>query len=227
MFGFKIVRRRKEDEIELETFRKTVRLLHDQCLQFDKVLRREMTVSMEMTTFLMSHVEAIHVSVEIYSKNKFSMPSNVFNMDNELGKIHQNVYKLVSTMLDNIALNEKINVVTNIHGDDIDEDTLHQIKRIRDIQAESVNEMNHNIFNMLLALKTIIFIINYDYTRILVGCDIIKEYYSQQKQKLSVSDIEYTISFRKIKFNKGEKNNGLIKSAERTGDGGSGIQPGI
>lgn len=191
LFGFNITRVRQEDEQELQVFKNTVINFNAQIIAFIKYMEGEIRLDINLINYLLQKIRTFGSYYKIYDGCKFSSPSNVFNMEEQMNK--------VSKCSTNISLCITEDIKCNMLIRDQFMDDYEKIDELRQKQKSLLSTINHNIFEMTTALRSILHIIEYDYRRIEAGVDIIKEYKHRQKQTLDKRETQYIIRFKRIK----------------------------
>lgn len=174
MFGFKLIRKRKIDEEDLEVFKKSIEVINKICddsiekFQGDKFNPGDLVVMIEM----------LSVHLPIYKENKFSLPSSAFNLDKELSELSDDVDKIF-ILLKHISSEEEA-----------------------DSQMEKLDECKHLMFfgftSIIGHIKSIKYVISLDTCRINYGIDIIRDYYYRKRMKFKHNcEPSMTIYFKK------------------------------
>lgn len=174
MFGFKLIRKRKIDEEDLEVFKKSIETINKICddsiekLQGDKFNPGD----------LMVMIELLSVHLPIYKENKFSLPSSAFNLDKELSELSDDIDKIFI-------------LLKYIAGEEQDRFPIGKLDECEHLMFLGMNSIVRHI-------KSIKYVISFDTCRINYGIDIIRDYYYRKRMKFKHKcDSSMTIYFKK------------------------------
>jgi len=187
MFGFKLVKKRKMDEKDLEIFCKSVNGIMNICDSFIQYLTKAVTkkdLDPEKMEIMLQHLFCYS---KLYSDNKFSSPIRSFNIDEEISGISNDITDL-----------------TNIYIDLFKEDD-----DCPDVNIMLLEKLAKCMTGILGRLKSIRFTVSYDFLRIGVGMDIIRDYYARNKIRFFKHNCDDTMTIRFVKPSVINKNKGV------------------
>lgn len=222
IFGWTITRtsKKKEEEQELEIFEKCVDTLDKLTVIGKKEIQSEPNIhSVQSVAELQEHLESL---IDIYTKNKFSRPTNTFGLSSliqEMREIYVRYAKATSSRA--MALNELHRANDhldggfseyNVFGEAFKHAMNQSARKVYDVSTENVKIAAKEYF---ISLNAIRHVITYDITRIATGVDIIKQYHETKGYTVPQKGLEYTVRFKKLSR---DEINAQIKPKEEAKD---------
>lgn len=220
MFGFKLVRRSKQDEKQSLEYKTIVVDLYETLNNiYDKLKSTIMVGDMEGCSLIGEHIKHVDSLLMTYNLNKFSSPSTFLSMQ-ELLKAFVNLYKRYydahSAMRDLTHEVLKYQHDMTFHPENFDKDVDDSLKRKVDLMyKDSENIMTMLVPEMvsyIIALRTAI---GSDKYKVIHDIDIIDDYYKRMKMKQDGT--KYQISFKMVDTKDDSKNHNKTKEDKLNG----------
>lgn len=217
IFGFTITRtsKKKEYEQELDIFKKCVCEL-DKASTIAKaaIMKVPSIETLQAVTELQEHLESL---IEIYSRNKFSKPANMYTLSHIRKTLREVILEYTRAQGFLAHAKDEMNRV-KLAGDNTEVFGV-DFKNIMEATAEkmfnqAIMELRMCAEKYCISLNALRFAITYDITRIETGVDIIKEYEESQKMKIPNPGIDFIVKFRKLSRDEINQQKMKIKEAE-------------
>jgi hypothetical protein len=192
MFGYKLRLVRKSDIRDLEIFKRSVQSIYNQCDQFIEMIQ-SFELNHSAVYNIKHNVERISTLVDVYFNNKFSSPANSMQMFNALDTIRT----CCSHVFEVIQYSMKINESANNLSEDVD--PVEAQEAYDEHRRQITYILDKEINKIIIGLKYIKSVIEYDLTKIMLGVDFITEYKKRlkriprDKDLLSQINIHYKI----------------------------------
>lgn len=195
LFGFDIRRQSSIDKNELISFTKSLLMLNEECNKVLDVLTKtdangNHLINGNTSCDLVFRGMTIKSCVDVYQNNKFSSPSDIFNLNDEVSKLRRNLCILSESIIMLEDIQHKLD--EQEQGDDSDDDLPDDVESLTKC---CITEMSYRLASSIMAARSILLITKYDIVRLAAGVDIIDEYYKRQKHKCHKS--EFVIHFAK------------------------------
>ena len=203
IFGFTITRtsKREEEKREVEIFEKCVDTLDAVTNVAKNIVQSEPNIhTVQSLAESQEHLESL---IDIYLRNKYSRPANIFNLTSLIQDMRK-IYSGYATAASQRAMiiqefgklkehdNEsELNVfgeVFNKHYKKSLEQRFHQINQTVQIAAKEY----------FISLNAIRHTITYDITRIAIGIDVAKQYKETKGYTIPQKGVDFTVRFKKL-----------------------------
>ena len=219
IFGWTITRtsKKKEEERELEIFEKCVDTLDKVTVIGKKEIQSEPNIhAVQSVAEVQEHLESL---IEIYTNNKFSRPTNTFQLSSliqEMREIYVRYAQAASTR--SMALsefhkaNDRHHEEYNVFGEAFNRAMSESARKMYHTSTENVRIAAKEYF---ISLNAIRHVITYDITRIATDVDIIKQYHETKGYTVPQKGLEYTVRFKKLSR---DEINAQIKPKEEAED---------
>lgn len=234
MFGYKLKLVKKDDLVDLEVLKTSIKSIENITSEFGDFMTSEIDLDMETIRKITEFNDDLGVYVDIYFNNKFSLPSNSLSMYQVLHTIRRNSMVIID------AINEynKLQSVENKYNerfknDDQDESTYGEHLAIASELQRGYQQVNNTMglaaANIISGLLLIANNVRGDQNRINSGLDIIRDYKRRKKLKANKEHMDSKFSVQYVLHSRSDKEfvlketvkNGKKRSGTRTADGGS------
>lgn len=235
MFGYKLKLVKKDDLVDLEVLKTSIKSIENITSEFGDFMTSEIDLDMETIRKITEFNDDLGVYVDIYFNNKFSLPSNSLSMYQVLHTIRRNSMVIID------AINEynKLQSVENKYNerfkndDDQDESTYGEHLAIASELQRGYQQVNNTMglaaANIISGLLLISNNVRGDQNRINSGLDIIRDYKRRKKLKINKEQMDSKFSVQYVLHSRSDKEfvlketvkNGKKRSGTRTTDGGS------
>ena len=236
MFGYKLKLVKKDDLVDLEVLKASIKSIEDITSEFGDFMTSEIDLDMETIRKITEFNDDLGVYVDIYFNNKFSLPSNSLSMYQVLNTIRRNSMVIID------AINEynKLQSVENKYnerfknGDSYDDETTYgeHLAIASELQRgyqQVNNTMGLAAANIISGLLLIANNVRGDQNRINSGLDIVRDYKRRKKLKINKEQMDSKFSVQYVLHSRSDKEfvlkenvkNGKKRSGTRTADGGS------
>jgi len=235
MFGYKLKLVKKDDLVDLEVLKTSIKSIENITSEFGDFMTSEIDLDMETIRKITEFNDDLGVYVDIYFNNKFSLPSNSLSMYQVLHTIRRNSMVIID------AINEynKLQSVENKYNerfkndDDQDESTYGEHLAIASELQRGYQQVNNTMglaaANIISGLLLISNNVRGDQNRIDSGLDIIRDYKRRKKLKINKEQMDSKFSVQYVLHSRSDKEfvlkenvkNGKKRSRTRTADGGS------
>lgn len=234
MFGYKLKLVKKDDLVDLEVLKASIKSIEDITSEFGDFMTSEIDLDMETIRKITEFNDDLGVYVDIYFNNKFSLPSNSLSMYQVLHTIRRNSMVIID------AINEynKLQSVENKYNerfkdDDQDGPTYGEHLAIASELQRGYQQVNNTMglaaANIISGLLLIANNVRGDQNRINSGLDIVRDYKRRKKLKINKEQMDSKFSVQYVLHSRSDKEfvlkenvkNGKKRSGTRTADGGS------
>lgn len=202
IFGLSITYtpKRKREELELEVFEKCVNGINETVNIAKQIISKEPDI--RIIQKLSETQERLETLIEIYLGNKFSRPTNAFNLTTIINDMRRLYVKYTAMAAErSTIINELLNIPDEEDMDEEDEQVRVDRRFEKDAgQILHLIDMNIKLVakEYFVSLNAIKFTITYDATRIALGTDIIKEYHKSKKYKIPKRGMEFVLRFKRL-----------------------------
>lgn len=235
MFGYKLKLVKKDDLVDLEVLKTSIKSIEDITSEFGDFMTSEIDLDMETIRKITEFNDDLGVYVDIYFNNKFSLPSNSLSMYQVLSTIRRNSMVIID------AINEynKLQSVENKYNerfkndDEYDGSTYGEHLAIASELQRGYQQVNNTMglaaANIISGLLLISNNVRGDQNRINSGLDIIRDYKRRKKLKINKERMDSKFSVQYVLHSRSDKEfvlkenvkNGKKRSGTRTADGRS------
>lgn len=199
--------RRKNDEADLDIFKQCVELIDSIC-QDDINRFNDIELTSGVIEKLVDCHESIDSLIDIYCSNKFSKPSEMFNLSSLTHEMRMMIVDYTH------AFEEYLKIVSE--NTDALKDMLvnENLDRETYFKMYQIHQLMHTILSSYIrSLYSIRVVIKYDLMRLKSGVDIIKDYYDSKENTVPSSGVDFSINFMRISR---DEINAQIKNKNKT-----------
>ena len=196
MFGYTIKLVRKRDIVEQEEFEKVTIALNTELNDFMSWLKNAFTADGDGIKQLTINIEGLHSMIDIYSRNKYSVPSGVISMHSricEIRKLAAEVTSCVERLIDAHDIMQSVQSAFTPNGN-VD---FGMINMYRHLIADGENTLTKAVSRIYSNLQFIQLSIENDVIQIMMGVDVGELYKSRKKCLKKQGDLinRFTIDF--------------------------------
>ncbi len=190
MFSIKKVLNRKVDRAQAEVWSKLILdIRYTSEVELLKFIENANVTALHSADALTALIDHIVSSIDLYTENKFALPSTILGLRNATMKLTEGSQLFIAGVLDNLS------------DDDVPHDVI-------------IGKLSRSVDLMMTARKMMLHIIEFEFKMIVMNVDVIERYYSRNKNNSS-NDISFKISFKQpehlAKSPKGVDKNGSDK----------------
>ena len=218
MFGFKIIRRSKQDEKDALTYRGIVIDIYEEINKvIDKLSSTIALGDMEFSHKIGEHIKKIDSLLSLYNMNKFSSPSAFLVMTDFMkGLIKQyKVFIDIQTKMKNLTYDvlkyhNMLQIYPERFNKEYDDELKHKTEVLCNDSENAISIIVPEMRSLLVALRTAI---TPEKEAIIHDVDIIDDYYKRKKMK--TDGTKYQISFKMVNKAEGSQNSNTTKEENR------------
>lgn len=229
MFGYRLKFVKKKDLEELEIFEKSVRFINSQVHDMINYILHLDHMDPPTQQQLLLDVSGLNAFVDIYYHNKFSSPSNTFQMFKMIDDMKMRLNDISDITLECSKISESVKLACEAEAN---HDPSFDREEFETLYKQTVNTANQQIRRLLRRiiadLKNIDIVIEADLFRLIIGVDIIKDYKDRQKRFINDKELmtDFGVRYKVItnddrRFLEKEKYKNEQSSRTRTSDGGT------
>ena len=229
MFGYRLKFVKKKDLEELDIFEKTVRFINSQVHDMINYIIRIDTIDPPIQNQLLLDMTGLNAFVDVYYHNKFSSPSNTFQMFRMLDDMKKRLNDISDITVECARIAETIKLA---HEAEANQDPTFDRDEFETMYKQTIDTANQQIQRLLRRiiadLKNIDIVIEADLFRLIIGVDIIKDYKDRQKRFIDDKQLmtNFGVRYKVItnddrRFLEKEKYKNEQSSRTRTSDGGT------
>lgn len=201
MFGFKLIRRSKQDEKDALSYKKITIDIYETVNNIYDKLKSNITIGdMEGVHTIGEHIKNLDSLIALYNMNKFSLPSTFLTMTEfmkSLIKMYQNYVSVHSSMKQLTYDVLRYQTDMTLHPEKFDREYDNELKHKVDVMYKDAENslciLVPEIITIVIALRTAIGPEKY---KVIHDFDIIDDYYKRQKMKTDGAN--YRISFKMV-----------------------------